>query len=436
MVKYVAVVGDRTTKGGYILTGAEDATCDGRGIAFVGDLVSCPKCKSTGKIIEGALNLTHHGKPAAYDGCRVICGCKGGSQIIAGLSRMTVEVETEPAKSTESQTRSGVKNVGLSSLFVDVKTVSTESTESIESQVRLAVQELLEIAKEVCEKHLYYMVIQQEFMRAIEIFANSIVAKVDNGSMSDAEGSEEIQKEKKSLLEQAFLWGKNGLSVLGGIGQIISGVALCETGIGCVFAAPIVAHGVNGAYEGGAGIYNGVMNQIDGGNRSLEVKGEVRKLYESAAEALGFDASVGSIVYDSVDLAVSAQGKLKLVPKLNEFGDPKFKLFWYGRQDLERAYKQMSIKLLNFEMVGDLALTVDIIKQFNNAFFYNKDNEQVTMVVKEPETITNVGQIVDDCHLVITITGTDEDVPAYYRCKASDNSEYRKDLDGNIIKVD
>ena len=168
----------------------------------------------------------------------------------------------------------------------------------------------------------------------------------------------------------------------------------------------------------------------------MEVKGDLRKLYESAAEALGFDASVGSIVYDSVDLVVSARGKLKLVPKLNEFGDPKFKLFWYGRQDLVRAYKNMSGKLLAVEMFSDSSLTFDIINQLSNVFFYNKTTEQVIMVVKEPETITNVGQIVDDCHLVITVTGTDEDVPAYYHCKASDNSEYRKDLDGNIIKVD
>ncbi len=62
----------------------------------------------------------------------------------------------------------------------------------------------------------------------------------------------------------------------------MSGVALCETGLGCVFAAPIVAHGFNGAYEGGAGIYNGVMNQIDGGNRGLEVEGPLRKGYQSA----------------------------------------------------------------------------------------------------------------------------------------------------------
>ena len=147
---------------------------------------------------------------------------------------------------------------------------------------------------------------------------------------------------------------------------------MCETGLGCVFAAPIVAHGLNGTYEGGAGIYNGVMNQIDGGNRSLEVEGPLRKGYQSAVEALGFDSSVGSIVYDVFDLAVSVKGKLKLVAKLNEFGDPKFKLFWYGRQDLERAYKQISNKLLSLEMLGDFSLTFGLIKQINMLSFITK----------------------------------------------------------------
>ena len=441
MGKLVAVVGDRTTKGGNIITGAGHATCGGRNIALVGDLVSCPKCGITGKIIEGAPNLTYNGLPAAYDGCRVICGCKGGSnQIIAGLSSLFVDVKTvstKPQGSIEPQTRIGVKNAGLSSLFVNDKTKSakpTESTESIESQVRLAVQELLEIAKEVSEKHLYYEEIKQQFIQAIETFANSIVTQVDNGSISYAEGSEEIQKEKKSLWEQSILWIKNGLSVLGGMGQTMAGFALCDTGIGCMLGAPLVAHGVNGAYEGGAGIYNGVMNQIDGGNRSLEVEGSLRKAYQTAFKSLGFDASVGSIAYDAFDIGVSFYGKVKLIPKLNEFGNPIFKLFRYGKKDLEMAYKQMSKNLLALEIAGDTLAVYDFLAEISNAFILNKDSEQVIMTVREPETITNVKQIVDDCHLVITITGDDEDVPAYYLCKRNNNTEYRKDFDGNIIE--
>ena len=176
------------------------------------------------------------------------------------------------------------------------------------------------------------------------------------------EGSEEIQKEKKSLLDQSILWLKNGLNVFGGVGMVMTGFALCDTGIGCVLGAPIMAHGINGTYEGSAGLYNGVMNQIDGGNRSLEVEGPLRKAYQSAVEALGFDASVGNIAYDAFDLGVSVHGKLKLVPKLNEFGNPIFKLFRYAKRDLEMAYKQMSLKLLSAEIFGDLFLGDNLLE--------------------------------------------------------------------------
>ena len=414
MVKLVAVVGDRTTKGGYIITGSGPATCGGRSIALVGDLVTCPKCRSKGQIVEGAPNLTFHGKPAAYNGCRVACKCTpvGSNQIIAGLSWMSVDVILpKPSEST--------------------RYVSNPETRS---KIRLDVKKLLDLAKEVSEKHLYYEEIKQQFIQTIASFANSIVTQVDNGSISYAEGSEEIQKEKKSLLDQSILWLKNGLNVFGGVGMVMTGFALCDTGIGCVLGAPIMAHGINGTYEGSAGLYNGVMNQIDGGNRSLEVEGPLRKAYQSAVEALGFDASVGNIAYDAFDLGVSVHGKLKLVPKLNEFGNPIFKLFRYAKRDLEMAYKQMSLKLLSAEIFGDLFLGDNLFSEVVNAFILNKDTNQVIMTVREPEKITNVKQIVDECHLVITITGDDEDVPAYYVCKRNDNTEYRKDFEGNIIE--
>ncbi|WP_276895239.1 DUF4225 domain-containing protein [Frischella perrara] len=302
------------------------------------------------------------------------------------------------------------------------------------SKIRIDVKKLLDLAKEVCEKHLYYEEIKQQFIQSIKDFASNIVSQVDNGSISYAEGSEEIQKEKKSLWEQSILWIKNGLSVLGGMGQTMAGFALCDTGIGCMLGAPLVAHGVNGTYEGGAGLYNGVMNQIDGGNRSLEVEGPLRKAYQTAFKSLGFDASVGSIAYDAFDIGVSFYGKVKLIPKLNEFGNPIFKLFRYGNKDLEMAYKQMSKNLLALEIAGDTLAVYDFLAEISNAFILNKDSEQVIMTVREPETITNVKQIVDDCHLVITITGDDEDVPAYYLCKRNNNTEYRKDFDGNIIE--
>ena len=94
----------------------------------------------------------------------------------------------------------------------------------------------------------------------------------------------------------------------------------------------------------------------------------------------------------------------------------------------------MSRKLLTLEFASNSIVIIDIIKNIGNAFILNKDKEQVIMTVREPEKITNAKQIVDDCNLVITITGTDEDAPAYYVCKRNDNTEYRKDFEGNIIE--
>lgn len=164
----------------------------------------------------------------------------------------------------------------------------------------------------------------------------------------------------------------------------------------------------------------------------MEVDGPLRSWYKDAAESLGFDSSIGDIAYDSLDLSMSVGAKLKLVPKLNKFGNPIFKLFKYGRRDLENAYKQMSKKLLTLEIGSDLLSFYQLREKLKKAFILNKDTNQVSMVVKEPETIINTGQIVENCSLIITI-GND-DAPDYYSCESSDGSTYRKDRDGNIIK--
>ena len=196
----------------------------------------------------------------------------------------------------------------------------------------------------------------------------------------------------------------------------------------------MVAHGLNGIYEGSAGIFNGVMNEIDGGDRDMEVDGPLRKLYQSGAEAIGYDASIGDIIYDVVDLKGSLYGKVKLIPKLNEFGDPVFKLFSYARKDLEMAYKQMSKLMLEVELISDALSVIKIFKNSLNAYIFNKDTEQVVMVVRKPKTIINVKQIVDDCDLIITTANTDEKTPVYYLCNRKDGTEYKKDTNGNIIE--
>ncbi|OCG42612.1 PAAR domain-containing protein [Gilliamella sp. Bif1-4] len=57
----------------------------------------CPKCESTGKIIEGADNFIVAGKTAAYDGCIIACKCSpvGYNKIIATKSTIFVGVKND-----------------------------------------------------------------------------------------------------------------------------------------------------------------------------------------------------------------------------------------------------------------------------------------------------------------------------------------------------
>ena len=421
MIKQVAILGDMTNYGGRIITASGQGYCGMDGVALLGDLVSCPKCSSTGRIIEGANDFIIDGKPVAYDGCIVACKCTpvGGHRIIALNSTIFVGVSSG---SVQSNSFAGNR-----------KQLNSENNDE-NNLIRIDARRLLQCADELCEKHLYHDDIKQAFKQDVEAFANDIVEKVDSGAMTYEQGAEKIKEEEKSLLDQSLIWISNGLSIFGGAGLTNTGIVLCYTGWGCVVGAPMVAHGLNDIYEGSAGIFNGVMNEIDGGDRDMEVDGPLRKLYQSGAEAIGYDASIGDIIYDVVDLKGSLYGKVKLIPKLNEFGDPVFKLFSYGRKDLEMAYKQMTSFFLTLEVWGDIISIKKIRQEIYNSFIFNKDTEQVVMAVRKPKTIINVKQIVDDCDLMITTANTDEKTPLYYLCKRKDGTEYKKDTNGNTIE--
>ena len=421
MIKQVAVLGDMTNYGGRIITASGQGYCGMDGVALLGDLVSCPKCSSTGRIIEGANDFIIDGKPVAYDGCIVACKCTpvGGHRILALNSTIFVGVSSGSVQSNS---------------FAGNQKQLSSANDDENNLIRIDARRLLQCADELCEKHLYHDDIKQAFKQDVESFANDIVEKVDSGAMTYEQGAEKIKKEEKSLLDQSLIWLGNGLSVFGGAGVTTAGLVLCDTVLGCVIGAPMIAHGLNGIYEGSAGIFNGVMNEIDGGDRDIEVEGPVRQLYKLSVEALGFDGSIGSIIYDLIDLGGSFYGKVKLIPKLNEFGDPVFKLFSYGRKDLEMAYKQMSKLMLNTEFFSDIISLYNLYQEFDNAFIFNKDTQQVVMAVRKPKTIINVKQIVEDCDLMITTANTDEKTPLYYLCKRKDGTEYKKDTNGDIIE--
>lgn len=76
MGKNVVRLGDPTTHGGVVITATSSSMVEGRPVALVGDLVSCPqKGHGVNKIIEGSKTCYSDGKPVVIDLCQCECGC-------------------------------------------------------------------------------------------------------------------------------------------------------------------------------------------------------------------------------------------------------------------------------------------------------------------------------------------------------------------------
>ena len=395
MSKQVAILGDATNYGGRIITASGQGYSDGAQIALLGDLASCPKCNSTGRIIEGADNFIIDGKPVAYDGCIVACKCSpvGGHRILSLNSTMYVGVGV------------GGGSVQSNSFAGNQKQFNSENNDE-NNLIRIDARRLLQCADELCEKHLYHDDIKQAFKQDVEAFANDIVEQVDSGAMTYEQGAEKIKEEEDSLLSQSLIWVERGISILGGLAMIATGAAMCTTGIGCVIGAYVGAHGLNSIQEGVTG-----------------QDGFLKSTYQAAARELGMSESVGTLVYDLVDIGISVRGKLKLVPKKDELGTPIKKLWHYGRQDLVRHYTQMKKFALIGEVGLDIISLINILGDVNNVLFHDNDTDESALVVPESETITNVGELVHSCEFVSVREGNGG-VREYFLCTTPDGKQY------------
>src|SRR5699024_2303773 len=76
-----------TTHGGTVLEGMMEWDIEGVPVACVGHKVSCPQCKGTYPIVEGASNTTVMGKPVALEGMQTACG----AQLISSQTLSSVD---------------------------------------------------------------------------------------------------------------------------------------------------------------------------------------------------------------------------------------------------------------------------------------------------------------------------------------------------------
>ena len=110
--KYI-VLGDTTSHGGKVTSarGAGRMTYNGKPVACVGDIVYCPKCKGTHRIIEGAVKPPKwlDGVLVAVEGCRTSCGAVlisvgqniAGYEGEIGIDAVTVETLQAEARARE-----------------------------------------------------------------------------------------------------------------------------------------------------------------------------------------------------------------------------------------------------------------------------------------------------------------------------------------------
>jgi len=74
--KGIIRMGDATTHGGKVLSGANDFKVLGRPIACEGDLTVCPKCKGVYPVQVNGSDRRHLGRFVAYQGDQAACGAK------------------------------------------------------------------------------------------------------------------------------------------------------------------------------------------------------------------------------------------------------------------------------------------------------------------------------------------------------------------------
>lgn len=423
---YFLRVGDKTTCGGQILTG--DNTMQWYGVAGAreGDMVSCGKHSGAYQILGGVSsmwleNRKHAGSLDSFSSCP----CH--SRFIPFISDCYEKEDEQPQ--TRSFTAPQEEKAYQQPRGQHNTTHYTNPIVAADdNRIRIDAQNLIDCANEICEKHLHFPDIKNAFKNEVESFAYEIVEQVESGQMSYEEGSSELKKEEKSLWEQSIDWVLNGLSIIGGLGLTAAGIALCSTGAGCLIGAPIMAHGLNGIYEGTVGFYEG----------NSDIQGPLREGYKASAKALGFNESVGNLTYDLVDMGLSIRGKLQLVPKLTRrYGENRkikpFVLYHYAREDLDYAFRQTNKFLLNIELLGDLINITKVKKDLENAFVLDKETGTLMLSVVEPEKITNIEYITEHCTRMIVIVGPNDSSPSYYSCKDKKGNDYNVTQDGKLM---
>lgn len=235
-------------------------------------------------------------------------------------------------------------------------------------EVEKAAKGLTMQAVTLSHRHISNGGLKMQFVREVDRFEQCLVNDFKSGKKDKETVFQELQKEKQSLIEQGDLILKKGIGFIAGVMQLTTGAGICYASAAalCFIGGPMMAHGTNNLYENGKYFWDGDENAT----------GPVRKVYQHAAESLGYSKSHGDIAYYGADLALSAYGafaksttvknaseasQIASKPNLNPMPwtrtskAKQFKLFRYSSEDYLRGYQASSELSLGIATYSDIA---------------------------------------------------------------------------------
>lgn len=113
MRRYHITLGASTTAGGKVTSASSHGSINGVRIALEGDMVTCPACRTTGKIACTAPRIPEawNGKQVALEDDLCICGCTPPPKLKPSQSlRCQVIEDVAPAASTHDRADALAKN--------------------------------------------------------------------------------------------------------------------------------------------------------------------------------------------------------------------------------------------------------------------------------------------------------------------------------------
>jgi len=225
-----------------------------------------------------------------------------------------------------------------------------------------AVTQLNETSNAIAIKYIPAGTSRHIFLKEINDLILSVSRDIDIQCMSKAGGIETIQEEIRHLREQDFklMSGRmtqyaaikkervnrsvnlilKQIGFIGGGSQFFGGAGICAASLGSLcaaYGAPLMAHGVNNAYENGYFLLY----------RKDKV-GYTKKVYRLLAHKLGASEQQADTVFSAVDLGLSGYGIFRKVPSAD-----RFRLYRTLSDDFIRDWRNMGpVPLLN-ESIGD-----------------------------------------------------------------------------------